>query len=259
MSLGVNAFRPPGAAGATHLWVAADGETVIAKGTTATGRAAVWLSEAFGEGKARNRTAIRAFVAAVTKDYGAYAGDAVEQQFRARVARGNRPSGRHVDAAIATATAKQAERNELMARGLADLGASDRPTQARNMIEGLVQSGHLSREEADGLLAPGSQARTELEANIRLAVQNTDRRGGPMIGMGDALAAVQREVQNTAQSLRERAYVNPTAGQLVDLGAVNRRTPARDMIERRVQQGFLSREHADELLAPGGKAREQLE
>src|SRR5215472_15349127 len=82
------------------LVLTADGQGVIAKGTSLKGRAVAWLKQIFGVGKEANRKDITTFCDAVRFDYGQRAGDAVEQQFRARLEEGKPLRTRHFNVGV---------------------------------------------------------------------------------------------------------------------------------------------------------------
>jgi hypothetical protein len=240
----VNRFiQAANAAGADAcLGLSADGKGVIAKGTSLTGRAVAWLKGIFGVGKEANRKDITDFCASVRFDYGQRAGDAVEQQLRARLEEGKPLRARQVTVGAAVASAM---RVDALVAQLADLGDG---TAARGMIQELVDQGALSREGAARLLSPRSPEGVELVNDIRQAVSEaaTENPGQPL-GLAPAVVATKRVVDDAARRIAN-AENEELAGELADLGSG---MPARRMIEAMFERGDLSRTGATALVSAG--------
>jgi hypothetical protein len=176
---------------AARLRLTAD-DQVVAKGKSLKGRVVAWFKEVFGDGKAENRKAIGAFCQAVRSQYGAAAGDEVDQQLSARLKEGKPLCRRHVMLAYRCA---EWEQNGGLGGQLADLSDG---TPARGMVEDLVTDGVLSREGADALVRQFSPS-MQLKRAIRQAVsaaqaKNPDR----PLDAATALNATQRAVREAA-------------------------------------------------------------
>jgi hypothetical protein len=198
----INVSRFTAAANAApeaRLRLSDNGQGVVAYGKSPKGRVVAWLKEAFGDGKAENREAIRAFHDAVRSKYGDRAGDAVAQQLQARYSEGRPLRKRHVEQAIGTVEEALAAQKEAVATQLADLGDAARNTPARAWIEELRAGGGLSDAEANGLLAPNSAARAQLEAEIKQAVLDAGRQiPDERLELPPALIATKRAVDEAA-------------------------------------------------------------